>query len=170
MLERVVPGHFGMSNAEALARAMYRGRISSDRLVELPPAVFGAATSGDPVARDILNRLADEVVAMAAAAITRLRVADTDVDVVLGGGVFRARDPAFLDRIRAGIEAVAPRATTSTLSLPPVVGAALLGLDRIGASSRARARIRESVRHGSFASGRGRSGRRAARIPATKEV
>jgi len=169
-LERIVPTHFGMSNAEALARAMSRERISSDRLAELPPAVFGAAADGDAVARDILNQLADEVVAMAAAAITRLRVADTDVEVVLGGGVFRAGGPAFLDRIRAGIEAVAPRATTIPLSVPPIVGAAVIGLDRIGASLRAKARIRETVGHRSFGGGRTGPRRRAVRIPASKEV
>jgi N-acetylglucosamine kinase-like BadF-type ATPase len=169
-LERIVPAHFGMSNAEALARVMFRERISSDRLAELPPAVFAAAAGGDQAARDILNQLADEVVAMATAAIVRLRLTDTDVDVVLGGGMFRNDDPVFLDRIRAGIEAVASRATTIPLAVPPIVGAALLGLDRVGASSRAKARVRSTVGHRSFAGSRTGSGRRSAPIPAAKEV
>ena len=170
VLERIVPEHFGASNAEALARAMYRDRISSERLVELPPAVFRAAADGDTVARGILDQLADEVVAMATAAITRLRVVDADVEVVLGGGMFRSHDPVFLERIRAGIGAIAPRATMTTLTVPPVVGAALLGLDRIGASRKARARVRDAVTHRSFAADRARSRKRVARVPATKEV
>jgi len=169
-LERIVPAHFGMSNAEALARVMFRERISSDRLAELPPAVFGAAADGDEAARDILNQLADEVVAMATAAIARLRLADTDVDVVLGGGMFRNGDPVFLDRIRAGIETVARRATTVPLAVPPIVGAALLGLDGVGASSRAKAQVRETIGHQSFAGRRTGSGRTVVRIPASKEV
>jgi N-acetylglucosamine kinase-like BadF-type ATPase len=166
----MVPEHFGASTAEALARAIYRDRIPSERLVELPPAVFRAAGEGDTVARSILDQLADEVVAMSTAAITRLRIADADVDVVLGGGMFRSRDPVFLERIRAGIEAVAPRATATTLTVPPVVGAALLGLDRIGASPRARAQVRKAVTHRSFGSERARSRNRVARLSASKEV
>ncbi|MFL5796867.1 MAG: N-acetylglucosamine kinase [Actinomycetota bacterium] len=157
-LEGVVPQHFGMARPEALARAMYDGRIDTDRLVELPPAVFRTAASGDVVAREILERLADEVVVMVAAAITRARLADTDVEVVLGGGVFHARDPEFLDRIRDGILAVAPLAKVVALSAPPVVGAVLLGLDHVGGSARARARVRESVTHASLRAARARHG------------
>jgi N-acetylglucosamine kinase-like BadF-type ATPase len=150
-LEHVVPRHFGMARPEALARAMYDGRIDPDRLVELPPAVFGAAASGDPVARDILDRQADEVVAMVGAAISRARLAATDVDVVLGGGVFHARDGRFLDRIRNGILDVAPAATVATLSAPPILGALLLALDHVGASGRARTRAREAVTRAALA-------------------
>ncbi|HEY7280962.1 MAG TPA: BadF/BadG/BcrA/BcrD ATPase family protein [Actinomycetota bacterium] len=150
VLERTVPRHFGLARPEAVSRAMYRDRIPSDRLVELSPAVFGAAAGGDEVARDILDRQADEVVVMVAAAISRLRLASTDVDVVLGGGVFRARDRAFLDRIRAGIAVVAPAANVSTLGVPPVLGAVLLGLDAVGASASAGARVRAAFARDGF--------------------
>jgi N-acetylglucosamine kinase-like BadF-type ATPase len=171
VLERIVPAHFDVADAETLARAMYRDRIPSERLVELPPAVFRAAGDGDVVARGILDRLADEVVAMATAAINRLRVADTDVDVVLGGGMFRSDDGAFLERIRDGVEADAPRARTFTLTVPPVVGAVLLGLDRIGASAKARARVRDTVSHRSLAAMNGTGRRkRVARVGAAEEV
>ncbi len=157
-LEETVPRHFGMARPEALARAMYRDRIPSERLVELPPAVFRAAGRGDGVAREILDHQADEIVAMVGAAIARLRLASTDVDVVLGGGVFQARDRVFLDRIRAGVAAVAPAANVIKLGIPPVVGAVLLGLDLAGASARAGARLRAAFSGGGFP--------RAARRPA----
>src|SRR5919197_42979 len=73
----------------------------------------------------------DEVVTMATAAIRRLGLADRDPDVVLGGGLFQRHDPGFLGRIRAGIAAVAPAAVLRQLTAPPVVGAALLGVDRL---------------------------------------
>jgi N-acetylglucosamine kinase-like BadF-type ATPase len=147
-LEELVPRHFGMARPEALARAMYRDRIPSERLVELPPAVFRAAGAGDDVARTILDHQADEVVAMVAAAIARLRLASVDVDVVLGGGVFQARDRLFLDRIRAGITAVAPAANVTTLDVPPIVGALLLAMDAAGAPARAGARLRAAFAGG----------------------
>jgi N-acetylglucosamine kinase-like BadF-type ATPase len=168
-LETVVPRHFGVARPEALARAIYDERIDSDRLVELPPAVFRAAADGDAVARDILDRLADEVVAMTSAAIVRARLAATAVDVVLGGGVFRAKDAPFVDRIRDGVLRVAPAATVSTLSAPPVVGALLLGLDEAGASRRAKVLVRESVTDASFgAPGAVALGSRPTRTRATR--
>ena len=77
------------------------------------------------VARGIVDRLADEVVAMAGAMIRRLRLGRLDPDVVLGGGVFRTREPGFHQRIRDGVAAVAPRAQVVPLTVPPVAGAAL---------------------------------------------
>jgi N-acetylglucosamine kinase-like BadF-type ATPase len=93
--------------------------------------VFEAAMGGDAVARSIVDRLADELVAMGAALIRRLHLARLDPDVILGGGVFRTEDRAFFDRLGGGIKAVAPAARLLRLAAPPVVGAALLGLDRL---------------------------------------
>jgi N-acetylglucosamine kinase-like BadF-type ATPase len=133
-LERAVPQHFGMNRPEVLMRAVYRGDIGEDRLMELPPAVFRAAAAGDEVARGIVNALADEVVAMIVATIRRLRLARTDVDVVLGGGIFSAEDGDFLGRISSSIHDVAPRANIIRLEAPPLAGAVLAGLDELGAS------------------------------------
>ncbi len=146
-LERLIPEHFGLPTALAVVEAIYLGRIHEDRVLELPPLVFAAAEVGDPAAAGIVGRQADEVVTMAGAAIRRLGLADRDVDVVLGGGLFQRDDAAFLERIRAGIAAVAPAATLRRLSGPPVVGAALLGLDWIGAPSEAAHRARASLTH-----------------------
>jgi N-acetylglucosamine kinase-like BadF-type ATPase len=110
---------------------MYRGTIPYRRHLEIAPLVFEAAAESDAVARGIIDRLADEVVAWATAAIRRLRLQRLDPEVVLAGGVFRAEDSVFYQRIGAGIAAVAPAARVCRLDAPPVVGAALLGLDRL---------------------------------------
>jgi N-acetylglucosamine kinase-like BadF-type ATPase len=146
-LERAIPPQFGLARPEAVMNAIYRGRLQEDRLAELPPIVFEAAGSGDTVARAILDEVADEVVAMSTAAIRRLRLTASDVDVVLGGGMFRADDPVFVDRIRNGVGGVAPRAKVGVLKAPPVLGAALIGLDELGATREASARLRRSVDH-----------------------
>lgn len=142
-----VPAHFGLRRPRHVMEAMYFGRLSHGRVSELPPLVFEAAAGGDDVARSIVDRQADEVVTMAGTAIRRLRMTSLDVHVVLGGGIFRNRFEPFFARIERGVEAVAPRATVTVLSAPPVVGAALLGLDRIGASRAAKARVRELLSH-----------------------
>jgi N-acetylglucosamine kinase-like BadF-type ATPase len=111
---------------------MYAERIASARVRELSPVVFAAAGDGDVVARAIVDRLADEIVAMAGAMIRRLRLQRRDPEVILGGGVFRTSDAAFYGRIEDGVRAIAPAASTIRLTVPPIVGAALIGLDALG--------------------------------------
>jgi N-acetylglucosamine kinase-like BadF-type ATPase len=144
-LARLVPAHFDLRRPRQVMEAMYFGRIQEERLVELAPLLFRAAAEGDAVARGVVDRQADEIVAMAGAAIKRLKMTALDVDVVLGGGVFRAEDPAFFERIRTSLGAVAPRAQVRVLSAPPVMGAALLGLDHLGGGRAARQRIRAAL-------------------------
>jgi N-acetylglucosamine kinase-like BadF-type ATPase len=136
LLARTVPAHFGVARPRSLTLAMYRGTIPYGRHVEISPLVFDAAGQGDAVAHEIVDRQADEVVAWVRAAIRRLRLQRTDPVVVLAGGVFRTELGVFHSRVDAGIAAVAPGARVRRLSLPPVVGAALLGLDHlIGATT-----------------------------------
>jgi len=134
LLARTVPEFFGLTRPRQVTVAMYREKIPARAALQLAPLVFSAASKGDAVARSIIDRLADEVVAFATAAIRRLRLQRADTHVVLAGGMFRAHDPAFYDRIELGIAAVAPAAVVCRVTAPPVVGAALLGLDRLGAA------------------------------------
>ncbi|HSL77780.1 MAG TPA: BadF/BadG/BcrA/BcrD ATPase family protein [Candidatus Limnocylindrales bacterium] len=144
-LERDVPAHFGLASPAAVTSAMYTGRIAEARIGELSPIVFRAAEAGDNEARKVVDRLADEIVTMAGAMIRRLRLTRLDPDVVLAGGVFRARDAVFRARIAEGIAVVAPRARVVGLAAPPVAGAALIGLDRLAASTAA-PRVSDAVR------------------------
>jgi len=131
LLRRTVPAHFGVANPRSLTVAMHRGRLPWGRHREIAPLVFEAAAAGDQVAREIIDRQADEIVAWASAAIRRGRLTRLDPDVVLAGGVFRAEDPEFYARIAVGVRAAAPGARLVRLGVPPVVGAALIGLDRV---------------------------------------
>jgi hypothetical protein len=65
--------------------------------------------------------------------------------VVLGGGVLAGRDAILLDEIDARLADVAPRARTVVTEVSPVVGAALLGLDRIGAPAEAKQVLRAEL-------------------------
>jgi N-acetylglucosamine kinase-like BadF-type ATPase len=148
VLERSVPAYFGLASPRALTMAMYDGRVHGRRIGELSPVVFGAAIDGDSAARAIIDRLADELVAMAGAMIRRLHMTRLDPEVVLGGGVFRTPDADFRSRIEAGVQAIAPRARLVRSSAPPVAGAALLGLDALDgglADAEVGARVRSAL-------------------------
>jgi N-acetylglucosamine kinase-like BadF-type ATPase len=146
-LERVVPAHFGMSRPAAVTRAFYDGRIAGERVGELSPVVFRAAEDGDPVARSIVDRLADELATMAIALARRLGLKSLPVEVVLGGGVFRTEDADFYARLDGTIRAEVPAVNIIRLDVPPVTGAAREGLRRLDLTDvRAVAAARERVR------------------------
>jgi N-acetylglucosamine kinase-like BadF-type ATPase len=143
----MVPAHFGLRRPRQVMEAMYFHSIEEERVNELAPLVFVAAGDGDGVARSVVDQQADEIVTMATTAIRRLRMAKLDVDVVLGGGIFRNRFQPFYARIEDGVTAMAPAARVHVLDAPPVLGAALLGLDRIGAAPAAHRRLRRDLTH-----------------------
>ena len=150
-LETAVPRYFGFSRPIDLTWAIELGSIAEARLRELSPLVFEVAGQGDAVAGSIIDRLADELVAMATAMIRRLNLTRRDPDVVMAGGVFNARDDRFEARIAAGVRAVAPKATLRRSDAPPVLGAALLALDRLDGAApaghdAAEARLRAAMR------------------------
>lgn len=141
-LERAVPAHFGLATPTELAEAIHFGRIPSHRIVELAPVVLAEAAD-DAVAAAIRDRLAREVVTIASVALGRLGLADTAVEVVLGGGIFQSGDGWLLRAVEAGLGQVAPRAALRTARVPPVLGAALAALDDLGANPAAHARLKE---------------------------
>lgn len=151
LLETLVPRQFGYRRPIDLTWAIELGSIPQARLRELSPLVFQVAGQGDAVARSIVDRLADELAAMAGAMIRRLNLSRRDPDVVMAGGVFDARDEPFEARIAAGVRAVAPMARLRRSEAPPVLGAALLALDRLDGSAvsdrdGAEARLRAAMR------------------------
>jgi N-acetylglucosamine kinase-like BadF-type ATPase len=129
----------------AVYEAMHFGKIEPRRVVELAPTVLAASRGGDAVARDIVARLAEEVATMARAALHRLHMLDVPTVVVLGGGVLTSRDSFLLDAVNDRLADAVPKARTVVAEVSPVVGAALLGLDRMGASAAAKQRLRASL-------------------------
>ncbi|MGW3241640.1 N-acetylglucosamine kinase [Streptomyces sp. NPDC001070] len=141
-LAAALPAHFGLTSMYALIEALHLGHIDFSRKHELTPVLFATAETGDPVARAIVERQAEEVVVMATVALRRLDLLDEETDVVLGGGVLAARHPLLMDSVTALLAAAAPKAVPKVVTSPPVLGAALLGLDRTGAAAEAHARLR----------------------------
>ncbi|MFJ6614057.1 N-acetylglucosamine kinase [Streptomyces sp. NPDC091289] len=141
-LARTLPAHFGLDTMYALIEALHRGGIPLARRHELTPVLFATAAGGDPVARALVERQAEEVVAMASVALSRLGLLEEEVPVLLGGSVLAARHPQLNGRIAELLAVRAPKAEVRVVSEPPVLGAALLGLDRTGAGPEARRRLR----------------------------
>lgn len=137
-----LPAHFGLGTMHELIEGVHLGTIPVARTRRLAPLLFAVAAAGDPVARSLVDRQADEVVALAAVALERLGLMDEEVPVVLGGSVLAAGHAQLDDRIRTLLTTRAPKAVPRVVTAPPVLGAALLGLDRAGAPEAAKSRTR----------------------------
>jgi N-acetylglucosamine kinase-like BadF-type ATPase len=149
-LEHAVPAHFGLESPSKLAEAIHFGQIPQRRLIELAPVLLAEAAD-DAVAAQIMQRLAEEVVALARVALRRLDLTNEPAEVLLGGGVLQDADGDLLAAIDRGLREEAPKVTVRPTASAAIVGAALLGLDEVDAGADAQQRLRaefEEVRVG----------------------
>ncbi|WP_329568368.1 N-acetylglucosamine kinase [Kitasatospora sp. NBC_01266] len=133
-LAPAIAAYFALPGATAVAEALHLRELGQERLYEVVPLIFDCAERGDPAALELIDRQADEIARMARVALTRLGLLDTATPLVLGGGVLAAEHPLLLDNLTARLLALAPRALPRIVTAPPVLGAALLGLDRLAAA------------------------------------
>jgi N-acetylglucosamine kinase-like BadF-type ATPase len=143
-LERAVPAYFGLSTPTELAEAVHHGRVPQRRVIELAPLVLAEAKN-DPVAAEIVSHLTNEVVALARVALTRLDLADEPAEVLLGGGVLQDVDGELLAAIEAGLSQIGPQITVRPTASPAIIGAALIGLDELGADDGTQERLRREL-------------------------
>lgn len=153
-LEREVPAHFGLETPMQLAEAIHLDGLEHQRIGELAPLVLAAARKDD-VAGGIAARLVSEAIAFVRVTLERLGLLAEPADVVLGGGLFQNDASWLVDRIAERLATVAPAASLTLVDSPPIVGAALLGLDELGAPEAAQERARRDL---SAAAGEGEHG------------
>ena len=147
-LRAAVAAFYGLPSMHDVAVAFHLGTLGDDDLIRLPAVLFAAAEAGDAVALSLIERQAEEVATMAVTAIGRLGL-DTardigEIPVVLGGGVLEAKNPLLTDAITRRLAERAPTAVARVVDSPPVTGAALLGLDHLGAGPSAEGNLRAS--------------------------
>ncbi|GAA1987336.1 N-acetylglucosamine kinase [Catenulispora subtropica] len=128
VLRTAVAEYFGRASVAEVTEALHTGALHHAALPGLARPLFDAATAGDAVALALVDRLAEEIVAMGVTALRRLDLLDDPAEVVLGGGILAAGHPRLAARVAAGFAGVAPRAVLRTVDLPPVAGAALHAL------------------------------------------
>jgi N-acetylglucosamine kinase-like BadF-type ATPase len=142
VLTSYLTSHFGVDRVEEVTIGVHKGKIGHDDLIGLAPVLLRAADEGDPVAVSVVSRLADEISVMAINAMHRLGLTGLATPVVLGGGVITARNPLLMAGITRQLTEAAPAAEVRVIDVPPVAGAALLGLDQVSAPLAAAARLR----------------------------
>jgi N-acetylglucosamine kinase-like BadF-type ATPase len=146
-LRAAVAAHFRLARVEDVVVGMHLGKIEYAELHRLVPVLFEAAEQGDQVATDVLLRQAAEIATMVTVAARRLDLLTTlAVPVVLGGSLMTARSPVLTRAITDQLAVSLAGPDLRIVDVPPVVGAALLGLDYVGSPAGAAARLRRCAR------------------------
>lgn len=132
-----VAAHFARPTVRDAVADLHIGHADEGHLLELTNVLFEADESGDEVARSLVDRLAEEVIRMARAAMDRALVPPTGSDIVLAGSVLTSGYAGLDRRLDEAFSRSLPGAAVARLDRPTVVGAALacIGADRGGPAS-----------------------------------
>jgi N-acetylglucosamine kinase-like BadF-type ATPase len=98
---------------------------------DVAPMVFQVANEGDEVAREIIHWAGRELGSLAIGVIRQLGFHDLSFEVVLSGSLYNG-NPALIESMRSTIHGIAPGARLVRLTVPPVAGGVLLGMEQAG--------------------------------------
>ncbi len=147
LLTQLVLRELAVPTVETLLLKLYHHEIEERRLLELTPLLFEAAEAGDGPACELVVRMGMEVGVTARALIRRLGLQQTDVEVILGGSVFKGKGHLLTDTVAQEVRREAPMAKIVRPRYEPVVGAALIALEAMGVDidERIRSRLDETL-------------------------
>ena len=134
MLTELFMRQVGADSSERLLEGLSQGELSLGP--DAAPLVFQAADAGDAVAAECLTWSGREVGSLAVGVIRQLGFEERSFEVVLVGSMHNGGWRVF-EPMRETIHAVAPAARFVRLTVPPVVGAVLLGMEAAGLDAQA---------------------------------
>jgi len=105
------------------------------------PVILRVAAEGDAVAQEAIRWAGRELGSLVIGVTHQLGFERIDFEVVLIGSMFRA-SPMLVDAMEATVHRVAPGARLVHLTVPPVVGGVLLGMEQAGLEATA---LRQSL-------------------------
>ena len=144
-LEQAVPAHFGLSTPQELAEGIHRGTVpmrrhrgaAADGLLRRPLTTRSQPRSwtGSPPRSSRWQAWRSG----------RLELEGQPVEILLGGGLLQAGDERLTRAIEDGLHEIDAQAIVRIATSPPIVGAALLALDQLGAAADAQERLRREL-------------------------
>ena len=128
-LTEMIMNEYKVSNIEGIIEKVYSEKLKSKGIAEIAPLVFEAAHDGDKIAEAIVKDAGRELGTLAAAVMEALNLTE-NVEIALIGSIFREKG-LLLSYLRNAI----PTKVNVTFCEPrfsPVIGAALVALEKIG--------------------------------------
>jgi N-acetylglucosamine kinase-like BadF-type ATPase len=122
-----VLAHFGVAEPFQLVYEVYYRDTRRRLIASLSEAVQAAVDEGDPVAREIIDAAAGELVIGVRSVAERLEMRGVQFPLVLAGSIFRVL-PALKADVIQRVAEVAPRSQPRLLDAEPALGAVRLAL------------------------------------------
>jgi N-acetylglucosamine kinase-like BadF-type ATPase len=126
-LTQVFQEHTGAVDLNDLVEGVYLKRFPFESALVLK--VFETARQGDPQAQAVMRWAGRELGGMAVGVINQLQIQAEEFEVVLIGSL-HGGSPILDQALRRTVLKVAPQAKFVRLSVPPVVGGVLLGMEQ----------------------------------------
>ena len=134
----------GARDLDDLVEGIYLGRFNFNTAMTL--LVFEIARQGDPQALEVIRWAGSELGMMAVSVINQLELHKESFEVVLIGSLFDGHS-LMTESMRETIHGAAPGARLVRLTVPPVVGGVVLGMQEAGLDPRTvRPRLIETTR------------------------
>jgi N-acetylglucosamine kinase-like BadF-type ATPase len=125
-LADAIVAHVGAKDLEDLLCGYTTGEMEVG--AETARLVFRVAEAGDPAARDLIRWAGTELGELVNAVVRQLEFENLAFDVVMTGSMFDG-GVMLIEPMRATISSLAPKARLVRLTVPPVTGAVMLGME-----------------------------------------
>lgn len=120
--------YFGRTSVEQLLYDLPRNKLERS-MKDMTFFLFELAGLGDEVATQIVREFATRISCYVVAGITEFDMSQSEVDVVLIGGIFNTQHPLLTDIITAEVHSIAPRARMVRAAYEPIIGAMKMSLE-----------------------------------------
>jgi len=144
-LQAATTALFDAASVAEVTQRLHFEELPRGALHALCPVLFEVAAAGDEVAQEVVGRFVEEISVLISVILRRLELTGGAPEIVLGGGVLTGVEPQVIAEIERRTLKLAKRAVVKVVDVAPVVGAALFGLDQIGADAAAKARLRAAT-------------------------
>lgn len=122
----------GLTDVDALLKRYMTEEGFQKELRFLMPQILMVAQMGDEAAGSLLDEFAGEIVAYIEAGFRKMEMTPGEEDIVLAGSIFKGADNPLTNRVIEGVRERMQGAQVVQARYEPVVGACIMGLDRLG--------------------------------------
>lgn len=123
--------YFGVRSVDELLFMQVKQKITGNDYLNLPIILEEEACGGDRVAAKIWTDYGRAVVAYLTARMEKMGIQEENVDIVLSGSIFKCKFQEFRDTVKEEILGKIPNANIIEAGYEPVMGAVVMGLQRI---------------------------------------
>lgn len=123
--------YFQVKTVDELLYMRVKNQISTEEYLHIPIILEEEALAGDNVAADIWMRYGKSIVNYLTTRAKKMGMQEEKVDIVLSGSIFKCRFQEFHRAVKEDILSSIPNANIIEAQFEPVIGAVIMGLQKI---------------------------------------